>query len=353
MYKCTECGLEFEIKPEYCDCGNDEFVLTVQESAANVDANQEEQNIVPKVDSVTENKPKMSESNQQIKNSYINSAERIYNNYNEQYKQPISPFAIFIFVICLLLSLLVIFAWKLTNEIAEQDIKTSEVNNVITIPSIDKLWKEPAPQETKTEAPKAQQQLEPVKKVTVVPLTRKTAQKKQISVSKPVTKQQNNVTTAASNKTQTKPAVNNTLSANKAQEDAKKAQEEAAKKALEAKKKAEAEALAAAEKAKKAAQAKQELYSYKINLRNAIGQKIDFTRVIGDGDCSVTFKLDANGRLINRAFAKQSSNITLNNAVYNAVMATPVFMQPPKAYNNETLKLNVSFANGNFAIYLE
>ena len=28
MYKCTECGMEYEVKPDYCDCGNDEFIIT-------------------------------------------------------------------------------------------------------------------------------------------------------------------------------------------------------------------------------------------------------------------------------------------------------------------------------------
>ena len=120
-----------------------------------------------------------------------------------------------------------------------------------------------------------------------------------------------------------------------------------------AKKKAEAEALAAAENARKNSQSKQVLASYKINLRNTIGQKIDFTRVIGDGDCAVTFKVDSTGRLTNRAFAKQSTNITLNNAVYNAVMAVPSYSAPPAAYKNETLTLHIRFQNGNFAITLE
>ena len=31
MYKCNECGAEYKIKPEYCDCGNDEFTEIVSE----------------------------------------------------------------------------------------------------------------------------------------------------------------------------------------------------------------------------------------------------------------------------------------------------------------------------------
>ena len=26
MFKCSECGTEYEIAPKYCDCGNDIFI---------------------------------------------------------------------------------------------------------------------------------------------------------------------------------------------------------------------------------------------------------------------------------------------------------------------------------------
>ena len=115
--------------------------------------------------------------------------------------------------------------------------------------------------------------------------------------------------------------------------------------AEQAKKQAEA-------KAKQAQINKQELISYKANLRNTIARKIDFTKVIGDGSCTVSFKIDLTGKLIKRSFTKQSSNNTLNDAVYNAVMATPSFNPPPDAYNNEILNLNIKFYNGNFEISL-
>ena len=98
--------------------------------------------------------------------------------------------------------------------------------------------------------------------------------------------------------------------------------------------------------------AKQELANYKASLRNAIGRKIDFTRVVGDGDCALSFKVNSSGKLTNRAFTKQSSNVTLNNAVYAAMNSTTSFSAPPSAYNNETLNLKIRFYNGNFEIYL-
>ena len=31
MYKCTDCGQEFDTKPEYCDCGNNIFEEIIAE----------------------------------------------------------------------------------------------------------------------------------------------------------------------------------------------------------------------------------------------------------------------------------------------------------------------------------
>jgi len=95
-----------------------------------------------------------------------------------------------------------------------------------------------------------------------------------------------------------------------------------------------------------------ELSNYKVGLRNTIGRKIDFANVIGDGDCAISFNIASNGKLINRKFTKQSSNITLNDAVYKAVMATPSYNPPPSGYNNETMNLRIRFYNGNFDVTL-
>ena len=210
------------------------------------------------------------------------------------------------------------------------------------------MWKESS-SAVKTATIEEQKDLQPVKTQQRVSL--------QKTVVKPpqTTKQQ-----VKTNKTVSKPVTNITVKTNEkqqsvkaqAQAEAKKAQE-ALQKAQAAKQKAEAEALAAAESARKTSLAKQELSNYKINLRNEIGKKIDFTKVIGDGDCVISFKLDSTGKLVSRAFAKQSTNITLNNAVYNAVMATPYYKSPPSLYNNETFKLYIKFANGNFSITLD
>ena len=103
---------------------------------------------------------------------------------------------------------------------------------------------------------------------------------------------------------------------------------------------------------KSQAEIKQELASYKNGLQNNIGRKINFANVIGDGNCAITFKVDSSGKLINRNFATKSSNITLNDAVYSAMMSTPSYNPPPEGYKSETMTLRVKIYDGNYEISL-
>lgn len=326
MYKCTECGLEYETKPDYCDCGNDEFVLTVEEKKEEIP-----------VKTVDEPKPQKVE----YKEAYHNTPAK------EPVKVSYDPISIVIFVVCLILSFVIVFVWNPKNS-TETDTTTTEVKTEsVKIPNIDKLWKETPikPVETK-----------PVQTEVEKPKTTSVAQVKNVQPKKTTTTQAKKTTTSTPAKKQTqakKPVTQTVPQKTQVQDNEAQKAAEAAKKAAEAKQKAEAEAKAAAEAAKKAAAARQEYANYKISLRNTIGKRIDFTKVIGDGSCTVSFKIDSYGNLTNRAFTKQSENLTLNNAVYKAIMATPTFTKPPVGYKNETLKLNISFNNGNFAITLE
>ena len=101
-----------------------------------------------------------------------------------------------------------------------------------------------------------------------------------------------------------------------------------------------------------AAAQKRELLNYKIALRNKIASNINFAAVVGDGSCAIAFKISQSGKLTNRAFSKQSTNDSLNDAVYNAVMQTPAYNPPPSGYKNETLKLSVTMYGGNFEVDL-
>ena len=364
MFRCKECGAEYEEKPDYCDCGNDEFEEVV------VGVNIKEQEPVRETktedfpqEKVEEKPPVMSAATM----NFHNNIEQ--NSYIPKRTLNVDPISLFIFIICIILSLYVIFfAFNGNDNPAETDTQTKKetVTNK-NIPSIDKIWNNAVPV-VKKEEPKKEETVENIiKQIIPIPQKKveqpKPVQKTQPKVTKvPLTKVTPKTTTktTSNTNTNTKKQTTNTL----AQEQAKKAAEEAAakQKAEQERKAAEAAQLkklqaeqakkAEAEKARQAAAAKQELVTYKAQLRNTIGRKIDFTRVIGDGSCTVAFKVDANGRLVNRSFAKQSSNNTLNDAVYAAVMATPTFNPPPDAYNNETLNLNIKFSNGNFEISL-
>ena len=374
MYRCKECGAEFEEKPDYCDCGNDEFEEVsieekLEQQAQKIDNNKSD-NVgqVSPDKNLEQNKPMPASSMRFSNTETISEKQTFSERYPEfsRFKKSLDPISLIIFCGCILLSLyIVFFAWNPTEQevVAE---KKQEVNTPKNIPSIDKFWNNALPV-VKQEQPKPQPKQEetnvvkqiinipepkkvvtqPVKpvtkpKVTVVPLKKTTTLK---TVSKPVTttvKPQTNTNAQIQAKKQAEE-----LGKQKAEAERKKAEAEQLKKlqAEQAKKQAEA-------KAKQAKLNKQELVSYKANLRNTIARKIDFTKVIGDGSCTVSFKIDSTGRLVSRSFSKQSSNNTLNDAVYAAVMSTPTFNPPPSAYNNEILNLSIRFYNGNFEISL-
>ena len=344
MYKCKECGAEYEEKPDYCDCGNDEF----EEVGVKI-----EEKIVETETPVIE-KPKPTEAK--------SFRTPMQDNYIPKREFNIDPISLSIFIVCILLSIYVLFfAFNPKESDENAEVKQEMTTIPKNIPAIDKIWNNALPVVKKEEPKKVEPEENIIKQIIPVQTQQKAENKKQTTMKKVTTvplKKSNQIKNNVSTKQQII-----------AQEQAKKAADEKAKKEALAKQKAEAERKAAedaqikklkAEQAKKAAEekaqkaqvAKQELVVYKANLRNTIARKIDFTRVIGDGSCTVSFKIDSNGRFYNRSFTKQSSNNTLNDAVYNAIMATPSFNPPPEAYNNEVLSINIKFYNGNFEISL-
>lgn len=349
MFKCKECGTEYKEKPDYCDCGNDEFDEIVSVVTPKETEKVQEEEIIEKPAPA-----------QKSKNSGFIPQVKPRKTFSEQYPaisrffQSIDPISGIIFLSCLILSVYVLlFAWNV--EEAVQTEKEVVVSNKNIPSSIDKFWNNSLPV-IKKEVPEKIEEpkiIEEVKKI-VQP---KTTQLQ--NVTKPKT------TTIALKKITPKPSIIQKVTAPKTQTAPKKQAESKTVKTPAAvtppttvqpqvqPKKTEAEL--AAEKAaaaQKAAQAKQDFVNYKAKLRNTIGRKIDFTQVVGDGGCIVAFKIDSSGKLVSRSFVQQSSNITLNDAVYKAVMATPSFNPPPSAYKNETMNLIIKFYNGNYEITL-
>lgn len=397
MYKCTECGTEYEIKPDFCDCGNDEFEQIIPEK--------QEQFSTPApalaqtVSETVKPQPASAYSEQASTKQAYTPPKAEKRTFSEQYPalsrfiQSLDPISVSIFGLCIVLSFVVIFClWNVDeNNIASSD--TSAQNKEVTaknIPSIDKFWNNtppaPQPQKTKQEITKPLETAANIVKQ-VIPTPKPSAQKQTATTVKPVNTQQKaktttkpsvttntqkktNTTTSNTSKTNTQPKT--TTQTTKTTQPAAQKPVTQTTQATQAPKATQTSAKPAENKTAgittvplqknptvstvsqvNTAAARQELENYKAQLRNTIGRKIDFTKVVGDGDCTIAFKIDSSGRLINRSFAKQSSNITLNDAVYAAVMATPSYNPPPKAYNSETLRLYIKFYNGNFEISLK
>ena len=285
MFKCKECGTEYQTKPDYCDCGNDTFEEIVVE--------------IPKVE---ETKPIEIKQQETVTPKPAEVAQTTVKK-----ASTIEPYAIIIFSICIILSLIVILFVanpKPQTQTTEQETKQAETTN---IPSIEKLWNNSTEgistyQNTgKTEAKVEQPQKEEdssKKKVEVKQTTVTPVQKTQTPIVKQTAKPQ-------VNKIQPVVTTNKTS----------------------------ASSPASAPKTNP-----QELANYKIKLRNYIASKIAFTTVVGDGECSFSFKISSSGVLTNKAPAKLSDNDSLNEAVYNALRQVYSYNTPPSGYKNETLK---------------
>ena len=347
MYKCTECGTEFEVKPQYCDCGNDTF----DEIKPAIDIPKPQQTKAPKPEPI-----KIKQKKKTVERKSVD----------------ILSWAIF--ATCLMLSLIIIFFVGNPKEKIVEEVQKEHVT-VKNIPSIDKFWnnstvgvksdveavQEPVKAQpvqqivqkvvAQTQKPIVQPQKPAVQKQKQQTQTSKQTVQKTSAQTKPVQQKVQTTTTATPTAVNTvKPQIpQNTLNVANNQQTAKSQTTTQQTVTQQTVKPVQTQAQTQASSINQ----KQELTNYKVSLRNTLGRKIDFTKVVGDGECVVSFKINSSGQLINRAFTKQSTNITLNDAVYQAMMSTPSFTRPPELYNNETLNLHVSFKNGNFAISLQ
>ena len=368
MYKCTECGSEYEIKPDYCECGNDEFETVIQEQDAQI-VNSEPIRV--------EEKPE----------THIPEQIKTYSAFEEvPLKNRMSSgdiLSVGFLILCIILSAIILWIPTKENEslVNEKESITSIVPK--NIPSIDKFWNNSVAVAIKNEdtAPKpavAEVKVAPIQKVVAAaktPVKTQTVQQSKAAsnntAKKQSTKPAQQTKPAVQNKPQqstSKPVQNNNtqkpqVSVNSQPSQQVQKQEQTTKSSTQTQVSQSGSGtttvtlnknpdVSTVEQANNATVLKQELSNYKAALRNTIGRKIDFTKVVGDGSCSVAFKIDSSGRLINRSFSKQSSNMTLNDAVYAAVMATPSYEAPPAGYKGENLTLNIRFFNGNFEISL-
>ena len=375
MYKCSECGTEYEIKPDYCECGNDTFVE------------------ITKVN----NSSKIQPAHQTVNKKEIKSEKLV-----------IDWIPLTVLMISIILSLFILFfVGNSQNNDVNSDKKTEQNLTILEIPNIDTFWddapvKVTEPLKENTEEPEAPivKTIEDIKqiftpkvtqptqkpktevqktapKITVKPQATKTTPKQQPvkqttapvvntiqtssqDITNLTNRVKNNISYSNNQTTQNKQIVsqttNHTNQSKSSTQNTTTTQTPAtvivntAKTQTTSVKQNPQQSVIPQKSAK---EIKQEYTNYKISLQNTIGKKINFARVVGDGECTVSFKLDSSGKLTNRAFTQQSSNLTLNDAVYSAMMSTPSYSAPPEGYKNETLNLKIKFYDGNFSIRLD
>ena len=314
MFRCKECQTEYKIKPDYCDCGNDTFDEIVEQIPQAEAPKPQPQTVL-----TPDDKPK----------------------YKEKKKSQIDAFGWIMFSLCMLLSFVVIFfIGNPKDEPVKEHKEEVKVDTSYIPKSTNAFWdntvKQPEAEPVKEEVKKVIEQIIPkvVQPAKQTPKTTKpTTSTPAKTTSTPV--KQTNVQlpksiTDITNKSHTTQATQP-----KTQTTVKSAQTTNTQPKAEPKKLNQ-----------------QEYANYKINLRNTIASKINFAGVIGDGDCVVSFSISNNGTLINRKFEKQSTNNTLNDAVYHAIMQTPGFKNPPEGYNGQVMRFTVKMYSGNFEVTL-
>ncbi len=341
MFRCKECQTEYEVKPDYCDCGNDTFDEIVEKPAVakveKVEKKVQEKPVkkeekiepVKKVEKAEPTKkvvepepvqqPKIKEVSQPtqpvVEEREIPRARTI----TRERRSDIDTFAWVIFAICVVVSLIIIFFPCKSAPVDSATPQQSETKQSQDIPNINKLWNNALPQNVSTPEPE-QKVEETVQEETKIELpTPKKEVKKNNSGVKQNTQQQapKKASTPAKSstpvaKTSTQTTQPKTVSANP-----------------------------------------QEIGKYKVRLRNYIASKIDFARVVGDGSCSFTFRVASNGALIDKKAGYISDNDSLNEVVYNALRQTSSFNAPPQGFNtNAVLKLYVRMQNGAFEVSL-
>ena len=348
MYRCKECGSEFDIKPDYCDCGNDTFDEIVENIESIIEITTQG-DIKKETTNFFENK-NFEQIKQPKKETKTQQSEPIIKFEKPNIPQiKIEPVSLTIFLICLLMSVFVIFFVGNPKEdnIADKQSESIQTTNK-NIPSIDKIWDNTLPVRKTEEVSvpvvqeqNVQEQIQTPKTVEVKKNETKLVQPIQQKPAVNTQKQPKNtpVKTTQSQvqpKQQSKPTTTtNTSSKNSVSKSAqtptqaKNTQPQPAKTVNP-----------------------QEMINYKIALRNKIASKIDFTNILGDGTCVVSFKVSQSGTLTNRTFVKQSENGILNDIVYNAIISTQTFNSPPSSYNNETLKFTVKMYDGRYEVSL-
>lgn len=271
MFRCKDCGCEFNTKPDYCDCGNDTFdeIITAETS--------------PDIKQL---------------------------------------FSVIIFVLCLILA---IIPWTIKDKTPKPAQTAKSEPTIKEIPPIEKIW-DATPIKIEKTIPQFDETLPETAPVNIIvqpePKLNQKTEVKPPAPSKPVNQKPVEKTKpAAPKQEQPKPV-------HKPQVESQRPQFTPPVIKID----------------------KTPLINYKNELRIALLSKLNIPNIQGEGECAVSFSIDADGKLLNRNFLYKSTNKSVNDEVYYMLMRLPYFKQPPTLYKGETIKLKFYINNGSYEI---
>lgn len=322
MFKCKECGTEYQTKPDYCDCGNDTF-----------------EEVLPPKPAERENTTVETKDDMWVEENGFGYPidEKSYNNMQKESEmrtvknnvQTVQPYAIITFAVCLILSLLIIlFAFNPKNideQKAEQKSETVNSQNLPT--SIEKIWDNSTEGLSEYQSKAKVEQTEQTKTI----VKQEETSKKKVEVTK-------------TNKREVKPVVKTTPTTIKSANNVQKTKTQTQPKVTSHN--------ANVTQLNKPKANQQEIANYNIKLRNHIASKINFLSIVGDGTCTFSFKVTSDGTLTNKKAIKLSENESLNEAVYNALRQVYSYNAPPIGYKSNMLNLTVKMYNNSYEVYL-
>lgn len=349
IYKCKNCGQNYYEKPDFCECGNDVFIII--NSANNTNSGVEEKYkedfdiLYPQDEFVEQN-----------------------DNFNDEDNSKILiVFASVVLIMSIILSSFFIYKAVIYQpSFNEKNIVNKNISNE-NIPNIHSYWDNSLASTNNRsaninsnkianieniifETPKINtekfstnvevKQKNPINKINTNSV--KQSQNKTDNVKKEVkqikeTSEKKNVENIKSqendNKTtkNTNSVTNKNIQSNEIVEDLQKKNNDAA---VIKTKEQEENAI---------------FMQYKADLRLRLFQHFPILNVFGSGVAVIGFNISSDGKLNNRRFVQQSDNKSLNDALYHMLMSVPVYSPPPKNYKGEDIVLKMEFNNGYYS----
>lgn len=321
IYKCNNCGRNYNLKPDFCECGNNEFVEVVENfdySTVKTDFNSGKD-----VDFLYAQNNSLSD--EQDVNSYKNDLKM---------QRTSEIVAIIVFVVVLITALIMIFS-NVSAFFHKSQEKTASVEIESYIPSdVNEYWTDSKPVSS-TAQPVRQDNTTNSVNVVNSNASKNTANqnnspKSQVVKQTPMTssKAEKNINSPKINKNVTKPT-----------QEKQKTQIVAKNNDNVSKPVTKQENTISVE----------EYLRYKNSLRNRLFANFPILTVQGQGSAKIAFSVAADGKLTNRRFVTQSGNKSLDDAMYNMLMRVPVFSTPPSGFEGREIVMQMDFNNGHYS----